>query len=56
MAIGVENFERFFNSYQFERLIVNTLTLGLYLLVVGFPIPISPEKIQIVPVQQVMEQ
>ena len=38
--IGLENFVRFFNSYQFERLIVNTLTLGLYLLVVGFPIPI----------------
>src|SRR5215207_9942136 len=38
--VGLENFERFFNSFQFERLIVNTLTLGLYLLVVGFPIPI----------------
>jgi len=38
--VGLENFTRFFNSYQFERLIVNTLTLGLYLLTVGFPIPI----------------
>lgn len=38
--VGLENFERFFNSFQFERLIVNTITLGLYLLVVGFPIPI----------------
>jgi multiple sugar transport system permease protein/putative aldouronate transport system permease protein len=38
--VGFANFERFFNSFQFERLIVNTLTLGLYLLVVGFPIPI----------------
>ena len=37
--VGLANFERFFNSYQFERLIVNTITLGLYLLVVGFPIP-----------------
>ncbi|MBZ0303016.1 MAG: ABC transporter permease subunit [Anaerolineae bacterium] len=38
--VGLANFERFFNSYQFSRLIVNTLSLGLYLLVVGFPIPI----------------
>jgi multiple sugar transport system permease protein/putative aldouronate transport system permease protein len=38
--VGFANFERFFNSFQFTRLIVNTLTLGLYLLVVGFPIPI----------------
>lgn len=38
--VGLENFQRFFNSFQFERLIVNTITLGLYLLVVGFPIPI----------------
>lgn len=38
--VGLENFERFFNSFQFERLIINTITLGLYLLVVGFPIPI----------------
>lgn len=38
--VGLENFARFFNSFQFERLIINTITLGLYLLVVGFPIPI----------------
>lgn len=38
--VGLENFVRFFNSFQFERLIINTITLGLYLLVVGFPIPI----------------
>lgn len=38
--VGLQNFERFFNSFQFERLIINTITLGLYLLVVGFPIPI----------------
>ena len=38
--VGFANFERFFNSFQFTRLIVNTLTLGLYLLVIGFPIPI----------------
>ena len=38
--VGLANFERFFNSYQFSRLIINTLTLGLYLLVASFPIPI----------------
>jgi len=38
--VGFANFERFFNSYQFTRLIVNTLSLGLFLLVAGFPIPI----------------
>jgi len=38
--VGFANFERFFNSFQFTRLIVNTLSLGLYLLVAGFPIPI----------------
>ncbi len=38
--VGLANFERFFNSFQFERLIVNTLSLGLYLLVAGLPIPI----------------
>lgn len=38
--VGLDNFQRFFNSYQFSRLITNTLTLGLYSLVVGFPIPI----------------
>ena len=38
--VGFENFERFFNSYQFSRLISNTLSIGFYLLVAGFPIPI----------------
>src|SRR5689334_16621886 len=38
--VGLANFQRFFNSYQFSRLIVNTIELGIYLLVVGFPIPI----------------
>ncbi len=38
--VGFANFERFFNSFQFTRLIVNTLSLGLYLLVIGFPVPI----------------
>jgi multiple sugar transport system permease protein/putative aldouronate transport system permease protein len=38
--IGFENFQRFFDSYLFERLIGNTVTLGFYSLVAGFPIPI----------------
>jgi multiple sugar transport system permease protein/putative aldouronate transport system permease protein len=38
--VGLANFQRFFNSYQFSRLIVNTIELGIYLLVVGFPVPI----------------
>jgi len=38
--IGFDHFERFFNSYYFERLIWNTLEIGLYELVVGFPVPI----------------
>src|SRR5690625_2105930 len=38
--IGLENFERFFNSYYFFRLIKNTLFIGLYQLSIGFPVPI----------------
>ncbi|GIQ67038.1 hypothetical protein PACILC2_56060 [Paenibacillus cisolokensis] len=38
--VGFKHFERFFNSYYFERLILNTLEIGLYELIVGFPIPI----------------
>lgn len=38
--VGFKHFERFFDSYYFERLILNTLGIGLYDLVVGFPIPI----------------
>lgn len=38
--VGLENFQRFFDSYLFGRLIVNTVTLGLYSLIAGFPIPI----------------
>ncbi|QGG58590.1 ABC transporter permease [Paenibacillus sp. B01] len=37
---GFKHFERFFDSYFFERLLTNTLELGAYLLAVGFPIPI----------------
>ncbi|ALS26368.1 sugar ABC transporter permease [Paenibacillus sp. 32O-W] len=38
--IGFDHFERFFNSYYFERLIWNTLGISLYQLAVGFPIPL----------------
>jgi len=38
--VGLANFERFFNSAVFVKLIRNTLTLSLYSLAVGFPIPI----------------
>jgi len=38
--VGFANFTRFFNSPMFVRVIRNTLTLSLYTLVAGFPIPI----------------
>lgn len=38
--VGFKHFERFFNSFYFGRLIKNTLGIGLYDLLVGFPIPI----------------
>ena len=38
--VGLRHFERFFNSYYFWRLLRNTLGIGLYELLVGFPIPI----------------
>lgn len=38
--VGFKHFERFFNSYYFKRLIVNTLVLSLYQLVITFPMPI----------------
>jgi len=34
------NFEKFFKSYQFSRVISNTLSLSFYGLLAGFPIPI----------------
>lgn len=34
------HFETFFSSYQFWGMIQNTLTLSLYLLIAGFPIPV----------------
>ncbi|MCI9552406.1 MAG: sugar ABC transporter permease [Acutalibacter sp.] len=38
--VGFKHFQRFFNSYYFQRLLVNTLVLSLYQLVVSFPMPI----------------
>ena len=38
--IGLENFLRFFRSFQFRKLIVNTLSISVYSLAAGFPIPI----------------
>ena len=37
--VGMAHFNRFFQSYYFERLLVNTLTISLYNLALGFPLP-----------------
>lgn len=37
---GFRYFEKFFTSYQFRRVLVNTVVLSLYQLIAGFPIPI----------------
>ena len=38
--VGFAHFERFFSSYNFWKLIGNTLGISLYSLAVGFPLPI----------------
>ncbi|MDF2926698.1 MAG: sugar transporter permease [Paenibacillaceae bacterium] len=38
--IGLENFRRFFSSYMFERVMVNTIWISIVSTVVGFPVPI----------------
>lgn len=38
--VGLEHFERFVESFQFERLLANTLTLNALGLLIAFPIPI----------------
>lgn len=38
--VGLRYFEQFLGSYQFPRLIKNTLGISIYSLVAGFPIPI----------------
>lgn len=38
--VGLDQFIKFFKSYMFSRVIINTLSLSLYGLIAGFPIPI----------------
>lgn len=38
--VGLQNFTKFFKSYQFVRVLRNTLVLSIYSLIAGFPIPV----------------
>ena len=38
--VGLEHFIRFFESYEFERVLKNTIVLSVYTLAVSFPFPI----------------
>jgi putative aldouronate transport system permease protein len=38
--VGMKHFMRFFDSYYFMRLIMNTIGISLYQLIIGFPAPI----------------
>lgn len=38
--VGLKHFNRFFSSFQFTRLIKNTIGISLYQLIVSFPLPI----------------
>jgi len=38
--VGFDNFTKFFSSYQFQRVILNTVSISFYSLAAGFPIPI----------------
>lgn len=38
--VGFKNFTAFFKSYQFGRIVKNTLVINVYGLIAGFPIPI----------------
>lgn len=38
--VGFDNFERFITNYKFLRIVRNTVTLSLYSLIAGMPIPI----------------
>jgi ABC-type polysaccharide transport system, permease component len=38
--VGLKHFEAFFNSYQFNRVLINTIVLSVYELLLGFPLPI----------------
>ncbi|WP_307847793.1 ABC transporter permease [Metabacillus bambusae] len=39
--VGLKHFIQFFNSYQFDLTIKNTLNISLYSILVGFPLPIA---------------
>lgn len=39
--VGFKHFIKYFNSYQFENTIKNTLYISIYGLLVGFPLPIA---------------
>jgi putative aldouronate transport system permease protein len=38
--VGLKHFNAFFNSYYFFRLLRNTISISLYQLVLGFPVPV----------------
>ena len=38
--VGMKHFQNFLGTYSFNRLLINTLTLSVYSLLAGFPIPI----------------
>ena len=38
--VGLANFVKFFSSYQFERVLMNTVRVSFYSLIAGFPLPI----------------
>lgn len=38
--VGLKHFKQFFNSFQFERTLKNTLSISVYSIFVGFPLPI----------------
>ena len=39
--VGLKWFEKFFTSYQFSEIFINTVVLSLYSIVVGFPLPVA---------------
>jgi len=39
--VGFKHFIQFFNSYQFDLTIKNTLNISLYSILIGFPLPIA---------------
>jgi putative aldouronate transport system permease protein len=38
--VGMDNFVRFFNSFQFRQVVSNTIILSFATIIVGFPVPI----------------